>query len=558
MEWNVTEYADAMDEFLLKMKHVPSPKHPGMREAVARLARLLRIVKMQVTLYENIEHEKSGQGNLSVFYQMGETDQTRVCVKREIIENGNVMVYKAFQGMGDAPWTEVEREKIDLLLYMLFVFNGRSRAMQMLSYLTFHDREFGTYNIAYFLKTAGIYIRNQCIGNFTACYFNFRRLSLINQLIGRKCGTAAMQKFIKGLEDLFVHDEFIARIGGDNFLALFRTEKLQQVKDYLTEQNIVYNDQTGERITVSAAAGFYTIPEDITQPTQIMDYVSIAMNIAKNVQHVQFLSYDDSLMMQLKNKEVVEAMFLDAIAREEFVVYYQPKVRLREYVLAGAEALCRWNHNGEMIPPDRFIPILEQSNAICKLDFYMLEHVCRDIRQWLDEGREVVKISVNLSRRHMGDSDLLGNILSIIDKYKVPHQYIEIELTETTTDVAFNDLKSIVFGLQKQGISTSVDDFGVGYSSLNLIKELPWNVIKIDKSFLEYHEGNRGNYIMLKQVIAMAQELGMEVIVEGVETVEHIRMLKENNCYLAQGFYFDRPLPKEIFVERIGMQGHGK
>lgn len=558
MEWNITEYADAMDEFLLKMKHVPSPKHPGMREAVARLARLLRIVKMQVTLYENIEHEKSGQGNLSVFYQMGETDQTRACVKREIIENGNVIIYKAFQGMGDAPWTEVEREKVDLLLYMLFVFNGRSRVMQMLSYLTFHDREFGTYNIAYFLKTAGIYIRNHCIGDFTACYFNFRRLSLINQLIGRKYGTAAMLKFIKGLEDLFEHDEFIARIGGDNFLALFRTEKLQQVKDYLTEQNIVYNDQTGERITVSAAAGFYTIPEDITQPTQIMDYVSIAMNAAKNVRHVQFLSYDDNLMMQMKNKEVVEAMFLDAIAREEFVVYYQPKVRLREYVLAGAEALCRWKHNGEMMPPSRFIPILEQSKAICKLDFYMLEHVCRDIRQWLDEGRKVVKISVNLSRRHMGDPELLGNIISIIDKYKVPHQYIEIELTETTTDVAFNDLKSIVFGLQKQGISTSVDDFGVGYSSLNLIKELPWNVIKIDKSFLEYHEGNRGNYIMLKQVIAMAQELGMEVIVEGVETVEHIRMLKENNCYLAQGFYFDKPLPKERFVERIGMQGHGK
>lgn len=181
----------------------------------------------------------------------------------------------------------------------------------------------------------------------------------------------------------------------------------------------------------------------------------------------------------------------------------------------------------------------------------MLEHVCRDIRQWIDEGKEVVKVSVNLSRCHLGNPELLNTILDIIDKYEVPHQYIEIELTETTTDVAFHDLKSIVFGLQEQGISTSVDDFGVGYSSLNLLKELPWNVIKIDKSFLEYHEGNRVNYIMLKQVIAMAQELGMEVIVEGVETVEHIKMLKENNCYMAQGFYFDKPLPKEEFVERI-------
>lgn len=553
MEWNVTEYANAMDEFLLKMKDVPSPKHPGMREAVERLARLLRIAKMQVTLYETMAQEKLGHGDLIAFYQTGEADEARVCVKREIVENGNVIIYKAFQGAEDAAWTETEREKIDLLLYMLYVFNGRTRVMQMLSYLTFHDREFGTYNISYFLKTVGLYIKKQCIGNFTACYFNFRRLSVINQLIGRKYGTVAMRKFIKGLEEMFSHEEFIARIGGDNFLALFYTDKLPQVKNYLAEQNIVYNYQTGERVTLSATAGFYTIPEDATQPTEIMDYVSIAINIAKNVRHVQFLSYDENLMMQIKHKKVVEAMFADSIEKEEFVVYYQPKVRLREYVLAGAEALCRWRHDGEMIPPDRFVPILEQSKAICTLDFYMLEHVCRDIRQWLDEGRKVVKISVNLSRCHMGDPKLLENILAIIDKYEVPHQYIEIELTETTTDVAFNDLKVIVFGLQKAGISTSVDDFGVGYSSLNLIKELPWNVIKIDKSFLEYHEGNHGNYIMLKQVIAMAQELGMEVIVEGVETIEHIRMLKENNCYMAQGFYFDRPLPKERFIEKISM-----
>lgn len=554
MEWNIAEYAGAMDEFLLKMKNVPSPKHPGMWGAVERLARLLRIVKMQVTLYETLEHEKSNQGELVEFYQVGKADEDHVCVKREIVENGNVIVYKAFQRMGDAAWTEMEQEKIDLLLYMLYVFNGRTRVMQMLSYLTFHDREFGTYNIVYFLKTVGIYIQSRCIGDFTVCYFNFRRLSLINQLIGRECGTVAMQEFIRGLEGLLAYDEFVSRIGGDNFLVLFHTEKLQQIKDYLTEQSVIYNNQTGERVTLSVTAGFYAIPKDTTQPTEIMDYVSIALNIAKNVRHVQFLFYDEKLMQQMENKKVVEAMFSDAIAGEEFVVYYQPKVRLREYVLAGAEALCRWKHDGEMIPPDRFIPILEQSKAICILDFYMLEHVCRDIRQWMDEGREVVKISVNLSRRHMGDPQLLRNILAIIDKYEVPHQYIEIELTETTTDVAFHDLKSIVFGLQKQGISTSVDDFGVGYSSLNLIKELPWNVIKIDKSFLEYHEGYRGNYIMLKQVISMAQELGMEVIVEGVETLEHIKMLKENNCYMAQGFYFDRPLPKERFVERIGMQ----
>lgn len=215
----------------------------------------------------------------------------------------------------------------------------------------------------------------------------------------------------------------------------------------------------------------------------------------------------------------------DAIANEEFVVYYQPKVHLQKYTITGAEALCRWIHDGEMMPLAQFIPILEQNKAICTLDFYMLEHICRDMRQWLDECRELVKVSVNLSRRHMGDPELLNHIISIIDKYEVPHQYIEIELTETTTDVDFYDLKAIVFGLQKQKISTLVDDFGVGYSSLNLIKKLPWNVIKIDKSFLEHDENNLSNYIMLKQVIIMAQD-----------------------------FYFDKPLPKEEFLKRIEVQ----
>ena len=190
---------------------------------------------------------------------------------------------------------------------------------------------------------------------------------------------------------------------------------------------------------------------------------------------------------------------------------------------------------------------------ICKLVFYMLEEVCRDIRHWLDDGKEVVKVSVNLSRCHFGDVHLLEHLLAIIDKYKIPHEYIEIELTETTTDVGFKDLKEIVFGLQKEGISTSVDDFGVGYSSLNLIRELPWNVIKIDKSFLQHVEDSSDkNKIMLRHVIQMAQEIGMECIVEGVETIDHIKLLKENSCYMAQGYFFDTPLPEEVFREKLG------
>ena len=148
------------------------------------------------------------------------------------------------------------------------------------------------------------------------------------------------------------------------------------------------------------------------------------------------------------------------------------------------EALCRWIKDKTIIPPNDFIPILEINTDICQLDFYMLDHVCKDIRRWLDEGKEVVRVSVNFSRKHLIDVNVLEKIIATIDKNNVPHEYIEIELTETTTDVLFSDLRRVVCGLQEQGIWTAVDDFGVGYSSLNLIRDLPWNVLKIDKSFV--------------------------------------------------------------------------
>ena len=183
----------------------------------------------------------------------------------------------------------------------------------------------------------------------------------------------------------------------------------------------------------------------------------------------------------------------------------------------------------------------------------MLDHVCRSIRRWLDEGRRVVRVSVNLSRKHMMDIDLLKHIIDIIDNNNVPHKYIEVELTETTTDVEFRDLKRVVSGLQRAGVSTSVDDFGMGYSSLNLIKEVPWNVLKIDRSFLpvEDDDDSSTRSVMFKYVVAMAKELGLECIAEGVETKSQVDVLKDNNCELAQGFFFDKPLPEKEFERRL-------
>ena len=179
----------------------------------------------------------------------------------------------------------------------------------------------------------------------------------------------------------------------------------------------------------------------------------------------------------------------------------------------------RWKHGDSFIFPDQFIPQLEQDGAICKLDFYMLDHVCQNLRHWLDQGHRLFKVSVNLSRAHLRDEKLVEMIVKTIDKHNVPHELIEIELTETTTDVGFAELRKVIDGLHEQMISTSVDDFGMGYSSMNLIRELPWDVLKIDKCFLPKSENDRRQYVMLKHIISLAQDIGLDTIVEGVETI---------------------------------------
>ena len=210
-----------------------------------------------------------------------------------------------------------------------------------------------------------------------------------------------------------------------------------------------------------------------------------------------------------------------------------------------------------MLPAD-FIPVLEQSMDICKLDFHVLEQVCRDLRRWLDEGKPTVRISVNFSRRHLMDMDVLDHILAVVDRYRVPHHLLEIELTETTTDVEFKSLKRVVTGLQDAGIYTSVDDFGVGYSSLNMIRDIPWNTLKVDKNILPLNEktGQNRLNIMFRHVVNMAREIGITCVAEGVETSEQVDILRRNGCDIAQGFYYDKPLPIRDFEKRMAQQAY--
>ena len=455
------------------------------------------------------------------------------------------------------PYDEEEaaalRERAEVVLslilqriHRIYLYNHRKSSEK-------YDAQTGVYNENYAMS----YLDNLLIrGNpekYIGCTFNIRGMSVINNRFGTENGTKIMRMYVEKLQALIAPDGIVARIASDRFIAFFTTEKKDEVIGYLngSEMDVAFGAHA--QIMMSAWAGYDYLHPDLTA-MEISDRLGDALRTAKYEARASYLFYDERIQRQVRQRRHIESLFPGAVRDEEFQVYYQPKVDLKNYRLTGAEALCRWVHDGEIIYPDKFIPALEHSGDICMLDFYMLEHVCRDMREWISEGRPCVRTSVNLSRCHMGDPKLKDTILAIVDSYQIPHDLIEVELTETMSDTSIEELKGLVEELDRAGICCSVDDFGVGYSSMNALRETPWRVIKIDRSFMPTSaglEGDEERVEMLKTLIGLTHTLGIECLAEGVETMEQIVLLKTSGCMLAQGYYFDRPMPGKQFAEKL-------
>lgn len=552
MIFDYKAYSRLLNEFIIEGEKIEQYRDPAFNKILEPICKFLRISRISSAVFDSTCDSAIIKSAPHIYYDDGNADSTRVLKFTENNVRACKANYSFMQSKSGQDWSDEEVQQIEAFEKLIYTFCDRSYASTIAKDLSMFDNDLMIYPLTFFLATVKNLIRQGRIGEFGGVYFNIKHFSSINDRFGRDCATNIMKLFIHGIQEKILYEECICRVGGDNFVVLFKKDNLNIIKNYLSGMPITFND--GETVTVTTTAGYYMIPEVTESATDVMDRISTAYQLAKSVYKRPFLFYDDEIMQHQTHVKEIEMMFPSAIENEEFKVFYQPKTQLNNYQLAGAEALCRWFRNGKVISPGEFIPVLEGSKAICTLDFYMLDHVCRDIRRWLDEGREAVKVSVNLSRLHLGDEDLLESILRIIDKYKVPHHFIEIELTETTTDVDYKELKKIVYGLREQDISTSVDDFGVGYSSLNLIREMPWNVLKIDKSFLptqEEEDNDPSKVKMLRHIITMSQDLGLECIVEGVETAEQVKLLKDCKCYLAQGFYFDRPLPVKEFEQKL-------
>ena len=240
-----------------------------------------------------------------------------------------------------------------------------------------------------------------------------------------------------------------------------------------------------------------------------------------------------------------------ALANKEFEIVYQPKVGVHDHKLKGAEALVRWRKDDKFIPPSIFIPICESAGLIQQLDFYILNQVCNTIDSWIQQGLEPVKISVNFSKQNFTMPDIGKRICNIVDNWQLPHNLIEIEFTETAYNEDEKMLSKAIRVLNDKGFSASIDDFGSGYSSLSLLENLKFDVLKLDKSLIDTILQNPQSKIVVTNIVRMAKELNMEIVAEGVETRETLQVLKELDCDLIQGYYFDKPLFQEEFEQRL-------
>lgn len=420
--------------------------------------------------------------------------------------------------------------------------------------ICYTDSLTGILSTAGFIKYGTSLCEQNKQSDYTGLFLNIKGFRYINQRFGFSHGDVVMRKYAQQIQKLILPDELFARLGCDNYALFIKKDRVDILLDSLLSVRVrIQLEDLINTFDLSSRVGLYSIRPDDNM-NDIINRITVAGLVAKTSPHHNTIWFRESMMERYIHEKEISDSFTTAIENNAFSVYYQPKVSLNEQTLCGSEALVRWVKSNELIYPAEFVPILEQEGTICLLDFYVLEHVCRDLRHWLDMGIEPVRVSTNFSKIHLHNKNLAKDILKVLKRYEIDPSYIEIELTETCGYEDFESLSNFVNTMKEHGVHTSLDDFGTGYSSLNLLKDLNIDTIKIDKSFLSKNPNSakeNANEIVIKTIINMASDLGMHVVCEGVEEIEQAHLLRSFHCPTVQGFLFDKPLSHHDFETRL-------
>lgn len=438
----------------------------------------------------------------------------------------------------------------------IYVYKMQQSYIEELYHGAFIDDLTGRANFKKFKLEAELLLKS-IVGTkkkYTIIKLDVDRFKLINNIYGHAIGDKILQIISDGIANLIDKQKGIfTRITSDEFLLLLEYDNQDEIKMERAEFEKFVTERVGKIIDfkMRMPEGRYSIPNGETDITSIFEKVNFAHRLAKTSDKTTCFYNEKIKLVAIKEKEIENKMET-SLLNNEFHVFLQPKYRLTDETIIGAEALCRWKVEDDVfISPGVFIPLFEQNGFITKLDFYMFEETCKNLRKWIDAGIEPVTISVNFSRLHLTNKDFVDKLSEVADKYSIPHNLLEIEITETVIFDNIKILSNVLERLHQKNFTLSMDDFGSGYSSLGLLKNLSVDVIKIDREFFDASDSPARDKAVIGGVINMAKSLKIETVAEGVETKHYIDLLKELNCDIVQGFYYSKPLPLEEFLEEL-------
>ena len=380
--------------------------------------------------------------------------------------------------------------------------------------------------------------------------FDIRQFKIVNDLYGERIGDEILDFIKSRLNQVCNERQFFINLRSDVFMVVTEYDTEEELIEFIHILNAQISSY--KNVKLQMTYGVYTVEDREMELRQMEDRAAMARKAAKQNAVSNILFYKEQFKETLYNRKFIEENMQAAITERQFMMYLQPKYSIAKNEIIGAEALVRWRHPERgMIFPNQFIPIIEDNGFIREVDYYIWGEACRFIKQCESEGIMTCPISVNVSRVHLRDNECIKVLSDLIKSTAIPKGMLELEITESVDDQA---VSRKAYQLKDEGYTLLMDDFGSGYSSLNILLETPFDVIKLDKRFMESMMVSGKGKLILEQVVSMADKLGLGLLAEGVETKEQVELLQRIGCDQVQGYYYAKPMPKEEFYELLRSQ----